>query len=222
MHRRPAAARLAASPAAPLAAALLVVGALAGCGEQSSPDPTGAAGDVPVTPQALAWVVSEQLGAPGSAEGTDQLRDLGEGTVATSVRFGSARRGHSLVLGVSPDAPTGYLDCSSGENFFDDCQEVADGVTLAWQEEEPEEDPGVVYLFATKGDTTVAVYQSSTPITGDPREVDLPVSVEAMVELAQDPRVDLTTSQEAVDAGASLDFWRGGYAPGPTETEDAG
>jgi hypothetical protein len=82
--------------------------------------------------------------------------------------------------------------------------------------------PGVVYLFATRGDATVALHQSSTPITGDPREVDLPVSVEAMVELAQDPRVDLTTTQEAVDAGASLDFWRGGDAdPGATETQAA-
>lgn len=204
-----------------LVAAVLMVTALAGCGEGSPEGPGGdPAGDVPVTPEALAWVAAERLGEPDSAEATSELQDLGEGTVATSVRFGSARRGHSLVVGVSPGSPSGYLDCSSDEEFFDDCQEVADGVTLAWQEEEPEEDPGVVYLFATKGDTTATLYQSSTPITADPREVDLPVSVEDMVELVQDPRVDLTTTQEAVDAGASLDFWRGGAAvPGPNETE---
>lgn len=78
----------------------------------------------------------------------------------------------------------------------------------------------MVHLFAAKGDTTVALHQSSTPITGDPREVDLPVSVDAMVELAQDPRVDLSTTREAVEAGASLAFWRGGAAvPGTNETE---
>ena len=31
-----------------------------------------------------------------------------------------------------------------------------------------------------------------------------------MVELAQDPRVDLTTTQEAVDEGEALAFWSGG------------
>ena len=142
--------------------------------------------------------------------------------MATSVRFGSARRGHSLVVGVSPGAPSGYLDCTSDEGFFDDCQEVADGVTLAWQEEEPEEDPGVVYLFADQGRRHGGASTSPPPRSPrDPREVDLPVSVEAMVELAQDPRVDLTTTQEAVDAGASLDFWRGGADPGATETQGA-
>ena len=80
---------------------------------------------------------------------------------------------------------------------------------LQWQEEVPEEDPGTLNLIVTKQDVTVVMYQSSTPITGDPRTVDLPISVDAMVELAQDPRVDLTTTQEAVDEGESLDFWSG-------------
>jgi hypothetical protein len=206
-----------------LLATLVLLVALAGCGDQTSAGSSGAAGDVPVTPQALAWLAGEHLGTPTSAEPSAELRDLGEDTVATVVRFGSARTGHSLVVGVSPDAPSGFLDCSSGESFFDDCQEVVDGVTLAWQEEQPEEDPGVVYLFADRGAATVALYQASTPITGDPRQVDLPVSVDAMVELALDPRVDLTTTQEAVDEGASLDYWRGGAAdPGATETQPAG
>lgn len=206
-----------------LLAALLLLVALTGCGEQSSSG-AGTAGDVPVTPRALAWLAAEQLGTPTSAEASSELRDLGDGTVATSVRFGSPRTGHSLVVGVSPEAPSGSLDCSSGDSFFDDCQEVADGVTLAWQEEEPEEDPGVIYLFADRGDATVTLYQASTPVTGDPRELDLPVAVDAMVELAQDPRVDLTTTQEAVEAGASLAYWRGGDAadPGATETQSSG
>lgn len=121
-----------------LLAAVLVVTALTGCGEQSSGGSSESpAGDEPVTPEALAWVAAEQLGTPDSAEASRELRDLGEDTAAASVRFGSARRGHSLVVGVSPGSPSGYLDCSSGEGFFDDCHEVADGVTLAWQEEEP-------------------------------------------------------------------------------------
>jgi hypothetical protein len=45
-------------------------------------------------------------------------------------------------------------------------------------------------------------------VTGDPRDLDLPVGVDDLVAVAEDPRVDVTTSQEATDAGADLRFWR--------------
>ena len=43
---------------------------------------------------------------------------------------------------------------------------------------------------------------------GDPRDLDLPIPVDHLLAIATDPRVDLTTSQAALDAGAGLDFWR--------------
>lgn len=205
-----------------VAPVLLAVG-LSGCGDQTDPDDpadTGSASaGASLTPQALAWVVAERLGTPDSARATSELDDAGPGTVAAELVYA----GDGLAVAVSPEPPTGYLDCTSPDQFFDECADLGDGVTLAWQEEEPEEDPGVIYLFATKDDATVVLEQSSTPVTGDPREIDLPFSVDEMTAVARDPRVDLTTTEQAVDEGAQVPWWRGpARAPGGgTETSGA-
>ncbi len=36
----------------------------------------------------------------------------------------------------------------------------------------------------------------------------MPISTDDLFAIANDPRVDVTTSQEAVDAGADLPFWQ--------------
>lgn len=51
------------------------------------------------------------------------------------------------------------------------------------------------------------VSQSSEKIVGDPRDQDLQVTVQDMVDIANDPRVNLTTTQAALDAGEHLEYW---------------
>ena len=46
-------------------------------------------------------------------------------------------------------------------------------------------------------------------ITGDPREQDLPIDVQSLIDLAADPRLDLTIDQDAVDHGALASYWHG-------------
>ena len=79
--------------------------------------------------------------------------------------------------------------------------------TLLWERRAPGEDPGNVAVGVRKGRVTVLVYQSGPDITGDPRSLRLPVTVSDMFAVAEDPRIDLSTSREAVDAGASLPYW---------------
>jgi hypothetical protein len=64
-------------------------------------------------------------------------------------------------------------------------------------------------VTVTKGEVTVLVFQAGPAITDDPRELDLPISVEDMFAIAEDPRVGLTTSREAVEAGADATYWQG-------------
>ncbi len=71
----------------------------------------------------------------------------------------------------------------------------ADGGSLLWQKQEPEEDAGFIYAAISRGDTTVVVYQAGPTVNGDPRDKDMPISIEDMFAIANDPRVDLTTSQ---------------------------
>ena len=83
---------------------------------------------------------------------------------------------------------------------------------LFWERATPEEDPGVVYLLASRADTDVLMFLSGPSITADPRELDLNVSVVDLLAVAEDPRVDLTTSREAVGAGRELGYWTTGPA----------
>jgi hypothetical protein len=86
------------------------------------------------------------------------------------------------------------------------CAQLHDGL-LFWEAHTPEEDPGVVYVQVAKGDTDVVLFYAGPDITGDPRDLDMPISVEDMLAIAADPRVDVTTSAEAVKAGNTVDFW---------------
>ncbi|MFC4787251.1 hypothetical protein ACT8ZV_22430 [Nocardioides sp. MAHUQ-72] len=58
-----------------------------------------------------------------------------------------------------------------------------------WQEEEePEEDPGVIYVVLEVDDQTVAVEESGNVLmTDDPRDLDLRVSVDELLCWARGP-----------------------------------
>ena len=83
-------------------------------------------------------------------------------------------------------------------------------LTLSWAEEEPEEDPGYVEVYLQRGTETVEVIWAGDVITGDPRDQDLFITVDTMEQIAQDPRISMTTSPEVVDAGDALADWSGG------------
>lgn len=170
-----------------------------GCqGEPEEPT----AGDVPTTPRALAWLAAEHLGEPSRATvDVDATEEFRADAVGAELSYGG---GQQLVLAVGRGLPARSYDCQKIST--NGCEEVPGGVLL-WEAQTPEEDPGVVYLVVPKGDATVLMFASGPPITGDPRELDLPISVDEMLELAGDPRVDLTTTGEAVEAGADLDYW---------------
>lgn len=107
---------------------------------------------------------------------------------------------HSLYLDVSDD-PGDQVEC----NRYYDCdswQSSAGTYHLRWQEGHPEEDPGIVGLsLLTRAGERRSVTYAGTLITGDPRELDLPLSVTGdLARLLADDRYSATTTQEMVDA----------------------
>ncbi|MEO5665924.1 MAG: hypothetical protein ABIR39_21860 [Nocardioides sp.] len=117
-------------------------------------------------------------------------RELGEESPGAQLEYADV----SLAVVVAPttDSP---LVCAD-ESFFDECvDESVDGhdVTLAWQELEPEEDPGVVYVIDRRDGEDVAVQVIGASITDDPRNLDLGVPLEDLAALVTDPRLSLTT-----------------------------
>ena len=70
--------------------------------------------------------------------------------------------------------------------------------------EAPEEDPGILTVVVEKGDRAVLVGYAGPTLTGDPRDLDMPISVDDLFAIAHDARTDVTTSAEAVEAGRDL------------------
>ncbi|KRF36663.1 hypothetical protein ASG94_04340 [Nocardioides sp. Soil805] len=172
---------------------------LAGCGGASD------AGDEPITPGAIAAVTQDVLGRPARdvARWDVFTRELGQESPGATMRFGRL----SVEVAVAPttDSPLVCADPS----FFDECvQQEYDGheVTLAWQELEPEEDPGVVYVIDRRDGEDVVVGLGGPTITGDPRDLDLGIDLADLAAVATDPRLGLTTTPEVVDQGAELDL----------------
>jgi hypothetical protein len=190
----------------------VVTGVLAGCGSAHKPAVNGepvVGGDAETTAASLTWVAAEHLGEPASASAENDISDgLGTGSVGAELQYrNSAGEDGDRVTVAVGGRTLDELDCpDSDQSAAVGCVRTARG-TVLWARFTPEEDPGNVAVGLRKGAVTVLVYQSGPNITGDPRKLDLPVSVGDMFTLAEDPRIDVTTSEAAVDAGASLPYW---------------
>jgi hypothetical protein len=133
---------------------------------------------------------------------------VGKGAVGTDVRYRNADEqsdGDSLVVAVGTH-PKGVTSCDHPPEWLAGCVAMSGGFLL-WESEAPEEDPGVVEVVVPKGKATVPLVYSGPKITGDPRELEMPVTVDDLFAIARDPRVGLTTSRDAIDAGEKLDYW---------------
>ena len=169
------------------ATVLLVVVPLAGCGaDDESGEPAA-----DLTPDGIAAVVADHVErTPTRVDPWDVMtRELG---VEAPGAFLVYRRGMSLRVAVAPttDSP---LVCGD-ESFFDECVDLDhDGhrLVLAWQELEPEEDPGIVYVIDRRDGEDVVADYSGVSIEGDPRDLDLGITLDQMAEIVTDQRLTL-------------------------------
>lgn len=188
--------------------------ALSGCSNSTQAFPTDAgAGGGPetTTARALAYVAAEHAGTPDSAvRERDAAEEFTSGGVGAELRYGSNGEydGDMLVVAAGKGLDAAMIDCDTEENQSLAGCVTTDQGTLMWEDEAPEEDPGVVYVVVDKGETAALLFYAGPAITGDPRELDMPISTEVLFAIANDPRVDVTTSAETVEAAADLSFWR--------------
>lgn len=161
---------------------------------------------VPITSRAVAAIALDHLPDDTEAREPSAPFDHDPRSAGALLGYGSEQHDVSFVVRVSP--PVDEEPCPK---LYDGCVEMGgdDGspMFLRWQELEPEEDPGVVDVVLDRGDERVRIELNGPEILGDPRELDLPVWVEQALEVAQDPRLRLRTSREAVEAGERLDKW---------------
>ena len=172
-----------------IASAILLLLAASGCGDE--PDPQVQESPADLSPDGIAAVVADHVERPAQevAAWDVMTRELGVESPGASIDYGS---GVGLAVSVAPTSDSPFV-CAD-ESFFDACVDFDhDGheLALGWQQEEPEEDPGVVYVVDRREDEDVLVRYTGASITGDPREQDLGISVEEMADVVTDARLTL-------------------------------
>lgn len=223
MRTGPAPARTApTTPPVLLVLLVLLALSLVACGDGDDARSGSDAGTEPVTARAIAAVAADHLDRT-PARGEAEADDFGFTRPPTGASLLVASRPDEVVrLSVSVgDRPDASLPSCSGDwaDVLDGCVSY-EGGTLMWQEEEPEEDPGIVYFARRKGEAMVLVELGGPVVHGDPREHELPVPVSTLAAIAGDGRLDVLTTREAIEAGEGLSWFRGpdGAEPGDDVT----
>jgi len=178
----------------------------------SGEDAQPARGDLPATSAALMAVALEHVDPEPDHFEALQLPEQEPGTLGGDARFdaGEGEDGNLLRVMAVPGQSEERCEVSTCDTVETD----RGTVTIGWQELQPEEDPGIVFAVLQLEDQYLLAHQGGPGIMRDPRELDLPISVEDMVAIVSDPRFGLTTTQDALDSGANLsDFPRDGEEP---------
>ncbi|MDO7867227.1 hypothetical protein [Nocardioides jiangxiensis] len=181
-----------------LVAALVITtlsaGALAGCGEDTTP--------APATKKALAAVAVDDLGITPSSYGLTPSWYY-PAPLQVEVRWHpkGSHDAHRLTLDATADAPA--RGCPAGEDAPRCATWRVKGGTavLTWETEAPEEDPGLFHLAWQRGGELREAGYAGAAITGDPRaQAGLPVSVDDLLGVLTDSRFGVTSTRAMVHA----------------------
>lgn len=142
----------------------------------------------PINTTAIDTIVGDHLPEP---DRVDHYWDDERDTVGADYYYGE--RSVDVRVGSAGDTPAAescdepWLECDVLDTDVDDAV-----LTLEWQEEEPEEDPGIIVLLLEReGETSTLAWGGDVVVTGDPRDLDLVVSVDDAVDLLEDDRLRL-------------------------------
>jgi hypothetical protein len=192
-----------------LLAAIGMLLVLAACGEDEPGGESGSGPKVPATSRALVAVAMTHLDVePTFFEALDDPdADYGKGALGGLIRHSGKDVFDSNVLRLTVTPTTKAPEICEEAYSCVVTQTEQGKLTIGWQEEEPEEDPGILSVFLQREDELVWLEQSDEPIEGDPRKQDLKVSVDDMIAIAEDPALSLMTTPAAIDAGEKLSPW---------------
>jgi hypothetical protein len=198
------------------ALALVVVGlvALSACGSGSDAEKSG---EIPTTQRAIAAIALDHLPTKTTTrEATYTDNHDPKGALGADLRYAGDGESDGGLLRVFITPKVEKKPC--GGQTLDGCsiRSVEGGkLVLSWATEEPEEDPGFVDVTMIRDGQETQVSWSGDTIKGDPRKQHLTISITQLEAVAQDKRLALTTTQDAIDAGKALKKWKGGE-PDPT------
>lgn len=189
---------------------LLLAGCTRGTGT-AAPTSTGSPEFAPITNRAVAAVASEYVDDPSYATTPTGLQTFGPGAAGATLRFGAdeATTGDALRVVVAPSPGASVAaECAKASREGGSCSQGTENTTLVWHPDQDEEGAGYVAMYAPRAEGYVLVHLSGPYIDADPRQQDLVVSVDDMLLIALDPRLNRETLKQSVDAGETLAIWR--------------
>ncbi len=196
-----------------LISALLVLLLVAGCTRETSG--TGGSSStpelVPITNRAVAAVAADYVEQPTYATNPVGLETFGEGAVGATLRLGADDQttGDALRVVVAPSPGASVAaECAKASREGGSCAQGTENTTLVWHPDTDQEGTGYVALYAPREEGYVLVHLSGPYIEDDPHEQNLVVSVDDMLLIALDPRLNRVTLAETVKAGDKLALWR--------------
>lgn len=147
----------------------------------------------PVTPDAIETIARDHLDDPSSSGAGELDGSDPHGSVAARLRYDDE---HVDVVVGPPHRPNetaahlcdeGYVECADLDTDVD-----GGTLTLLWQEQVPEEDPGIIVLVLEReGECSLVRWGGDVVVSGDPRDLDLAVPVDDAVDLLEDERLRL-------------------------------
>lgn len=131
--------------------------------------------------------------------------DYTKGTVGGEIWFGGTSDDDADLIRLTA-APFGtgsdsceYYECS-------DIHTDEGEATLFWEVTVPGEAAGVVGVELVRDGLLLRVHENGLTIEADPREQELPVTVDDMVAILTDPRFGVETTPEMIEAGEEMDL----------------
>lgn len=198
-------------------AALAVAVLLAACGSATGGGSDPADGSpVPITSRAVAVIVMRHQGedperAWALVYGSDDPSDQGPvGLVGAGLDYPQASGlDYAISASVIPKATAETHPEAGRCGEFATCVDLPDGVTLAWEKVQAEEDPGQFWVSRSNDQEVAYVKLSGPGITADPRTLDLGgITVDDLIAILQDPDFHLQTSSTLVSQGEKLKHFR--------------
>ena len=160
---------------------------------------------VPATPESLAAVALEHADVdPTLVEGSSD----GDG-ISASIEFDDGQQ--RLRVGATDREPDATDQDCDDRGTCDVISTRAGDVELYWEDEEPEEDPGIVIVSFRPTTSENFAYYAGDAIARDPRDLDLGIDVDEMVAIVTDHRFGISTTTEMTEVDVP------GWAEEPTE-----
>ncbi|QIK65653.1 hypothetical protein G7072_04250 [Nocardioides sp. HDW12B] len=188
-------------------AALALAGCSGGGDGGDTVDAVDPRGSTPITARAVAAVALDHLPDDTGARRATYVDETDPaGYVAADLWYADGDGDADLVqVSITPD---GRMP-SCRATVSPECADLGGGVRLGWSEATVE-DPGGWSVWTERDGATVRARSAGPPLDGDPREVELPLTVDDLVAVVADERLRPLVSEEVVAAGDDLDDWEGG------------